>query len=368
MSFKHLTELSIIPTKNIVKQRLHGDLEVSSFAEILGRIGPNSRGDPIRKDDSINKADKGIQVFILIQIFNQYVVPPRHRQLAPSAFVRVSPRCLGAMIFTERQPERYEVSKDTAFAIMNHFYSQGGNFIDTANAYQFGQSEEWVGERMAARKNRDEIVLATNSSPATWELIRTRFNASEVKKVYGVLREDFRRPKDSKREGNIILSRNLIPLSEYDKNVSWELEKLTSKKGVLLLYVALAYVMHKTPYIFLMVGGRTVDPIAGSIDALSVSLSKEETDEIETSYEFDLGFPHVFISGTLFINEAPRGGYRPDDVFLTKPLGSFDWSNLRSRSRLRKRSNKGPLERARKVEQKLFPSSHQSVTGKRVLG
>lgn len=42
-----------------------------------------------------------------------------------------------------------------------YFYSQGGNFIDTANGYQAGESEEWIGEWMEARGVREEIVLAT---------------------------------------------------------------------------------------------------------------------------------------------------------------------------------------------------------------
>lgn len=32
-----------------------------------------------------------------------------------------------------------------------------GNFIDTANNYQFEESEKWIGEWMKKRGNRDEI-------------------------------------------------------------------------------------------------------------------------------------------------------------------------------------------------------------------
>lgn len=51
--------------------------------------------------------------------------------------------------------------KKTTLEILDYFRSQGGNFIDTANGYQNNQSEEWIGEWMAERKCRDEIVLAT---------------------------------------------------------------------------------------------------------------------------------------------------------------------------------------------------------------
>lgn len=36
--------------------------------------------------------------------------------------------------------------KDTAFEILDYFYDQGGNFIDTANNYQNEESEQWLGE------------------------------------------------------------------------------------------------------------------------------------------------------------------------------------------------------------------------------
>lgn len=61
----------------------------------------------------------------------------RYRQLAPTASVRVSPLCLGAMTFGTAGKERYgECSKESSFEILDYFASQGGNFIDTANAYR----------------------------------------------------------------------------------------------------------------------------------------------------------------------------------------------------------------------------------------
>jgi aryl-alcohol dehydrogenase-like predicted oxidoreductase len=36
-----------------------------------------------------------------------------------------------------------------------------GNFIDTAVNYQIGESEQWIGEWMAERGVRDEMVIAT---------------------------------------------------------------------------------------------------------------------------------------------------------------------------------------------------------------
>lgn len=91
----------------------------------------------------------------------------RHRQLAPTANVRVSPVCLGTMSFGEADKARMgECTKETAFAILDEFYGLGGNFVDTACGYQAQQSERWLGEWFAARGNRDEFVVATKySSP-----------------------------------------------------------------------------------------------------------------------------------------------------------------------------------------------------------
>ncbi|KAI9865338.1 MAG: hypothetical protein M1824_003492 [Vezdaea acicularis] len=86
----------------------------------------------------------------------------RHRILSPTASVRVSPLCLGAMNFGDAWKQFMgECNKKTSFEVLDYFYEQGGNFIDTANNYQSEESETWVGEWMAERGVRDEMVLAT---------------------------------------------------------------------------------------------------------------------------------------------------------------------------------------------------------------
>ncbi|KAL6803135.1 NADP-dependent oxidoreductase domain-containing protein [Trichoderma sp. SZMC 28013] len=93
-----------------------------------------------------------------------------HRQLAPSAAVKVSPLCLGGMGFgTAWEDSMGSCDKKTSFELMDYFYSQGGTFIDTAGNYQNGESEEIIGEWMAARGNREEIIVATKYTSA-WRL------------------------------------------------------------------------------------------------------------------------------------------------------------------------------------------------------
>lgn len=45
--------------------------------------------------------------------------------------------------------------------MLDYFYEQGGNFIDTAVNYQLGESEQWLGEWMEDRGRRDEMIIAT---------------------------------------------------------------------------------------------------------------------------------------------------------------------------------------------------------------
>lgn len=57
----------------------------------------------------------------------------RHRVLAPTAAIHVSPICLGAMNFGNAwKGIMGECSKETAFEMLDYFYEQGGNFIDTS--------------------------------------------------------------------------------------------------------------------------------------------------------------------------------------------------------------------------------------------
>ena len=91
--------------------------------------------------------------------------------------------------------------------------------------------------------------------------------------------------------------RMMGPPSERDRKVSAVLEKLAGEKGTLITSVALAYVMHKAPYVFPVIGGRKVEHLKGNIEALRVELTEEEIKEIEEAVPFDPGFPLGFMFG-----------------------------------------------------------------------
>ena len=71
----------------------------------------------------------------------------------------VSPLCLGTMTFGTDWG--WGTAEDTSRAIFNHYVDAGGNFIDTADMYVGGKSEEMLGRFIAERALRDKIVLAT---------------------------------------------------------------------------------------------------------------------------------------------------------------------------------------------------------------
>jgi aryl-alcohol dehydrogenase-like predicted oxidoreductase len=70
--------------------------------------------------------------------------------------VQVSPLCLGAMMFGGWG----ESDHDTAIRIIDRALDEGINFIDTADVYSRGESEQIVGKALAGGR-REHVVLAT---------------------------------------------------------------------------------------------------------------------------------------------------------------------------------------------------------------
>ncbi|KAI9713559.1 MAG: hypothetical protein M1820_000941 [Bogoriella megaspora] len=351
-----------------------------------------------------------------------------HRILSPSAAVRVSPLCLGAMNFGDAWKQMMgECDKETSFKIMDKFYDAGGNFIDTANNYQNEESEEWVGEWMKSRGVRDEIVLATKyttdlkmgkggmksnytgnhakslhiSVEASLKKLQTDYidilyvhwwdhttsvpevmrslnqlvlsgkvlylgisdtpawivsKANEYARAHGMAPfvvyqglwsasvRDFEREilpmceaeqmgiapwgalgrgnykTEAQREATKGEGRNMGGPSETDLKVSKALEPIANRKKSTIISVALAYIMHKYPYCYPIVGGRKVEHLEGNIEALSLELSEDDIKEIESAYPFEPGFPHGF----LFRGVPWSSNLTGKDVFLTKVAAHID--------------------------------------------
>jgi aryl-alcohol dehydrogenase-like predicted oxidoreductase len=81
----------------------------------------------------------------------------RYRMFGERTGLRVSELALGAGTFGTRWG--YGAEPEEARRIFDCFAEAGGNFVDCADAYQFGQAETLLGQFVAA--DRDHFVLAT---------------------------------------------------------------------------------------------------------------------------------------------------------------------------------------------------------------
>ena len=106
--------------------------------------------------------------------------------------LRVSPLCLGTMTFGTEWGWGSE--EDTSRAIFNRYIDAGGNFIDTADGYTLGKSEEMVGKFVSERGLRDQVVIATKF---TFNAARGNPNAggNGRKNIYRALEASLRRLK-----------------------------------------------------------------------------------------------------------------------------------------------------------------------------
>ncbi len=129
-----------------------------------------------------------------------------HYRILGRTGVKVTPLCLGTMNFGGRSDEAQ------AGAILDAYTALGGNFIDTANVYNDGRSEEIIGRWMKQTSKRDEIVLSTkvhgrrsphinDAGNHRWHIVREvekslkRLNTERID-VYHIHRPDADTPID----------------------------------------------------------------------------------------------------------------------------------------------------------------------------
>ena len=312
--------------------------------------------------------------------------------------------------------------------MLDYFFENGGNFIDTANNYQNEETEKWLGEWMQSRNNRDQIVLATKFTtayPSQSVNIKTNYAGNHSKSLRVSLEASLKKlqtdyidllylhwwdfttsiPEIMQSLHHLVASgkvlylgisdtpawivskaneyarqqgltqfsvyqgywsaavrdfeRDIIPMCESEgmalapwgslgrgafmspeeyekkedgrklgqsenvKKVSAVLDKLAKDKGTLITSVALAYVRHKSPYVFPIVGGRKIEHLKSNIEALSIELSDEEIDEIEGAAPFEHGFPLNFL---FEYGGGPKFNTRmgPGDMFFVKSAGHLD--------------------------------------------
>jgi len=83
--------------------------------------------------------------------------------------------------------------------------------------------------------------------------------------------------------------------------------------------------MHKTHHVFPTIGGRKVEHLYANIEALEISLSKEQIAYLESILPFDVGFPNNLIVSRCVLFTLMKGlsvlvqGDDSSDCFLFAP-------------------------------------------------
>jgi aryl-alcohol dehydrogenase-like predicted oxidoreductase len=104
-----------------------------------------------------------------------------YRTLGRSGLV-VSPLALGTMTFGTA---RWGTDDHNPQAIFNAYVDAGGNFLDTADVYAGGRSEQLLGRFIAERNLRDQVVVATKAGFAAGSGVHTGGNGA--KHLYSAL-------------------------------------------------------------------------------------------------------------------------------------------------------------------------------------
>lgn len=102
--------------------------------------------------------------------FNAYQLPEgriksltKYRLLGKTG-LRVSPLAYGAGSFGDAWGDAWSSGKAEAQTIFHRYIDAGGNFFDTANAYQNGESEIWLGDFIKQAANRDRLIISTKGT------------------------------------------------------------------------------------------------------------------------------------------------------------------------------------------------------------
>lgn len=96
--------------------------------------------------------------------------------------IEVSRFCLGCMGFGEVRENalhKWTLGPDDTRAIIKQTLDAGINFFDTAMAYSFGTSEEYVGQALRELAPRDQWVIATKYSPRPAAMIDPAVSGAE---------------------------------------------------------------------------------------------------------------------------------------------------------------------------------------------
>ncbi|KAJ7683567.1 NADP-dependent oxidoreductase domain-containing protein [Mycena rosella] len=362
-----------------------------------------------------------------------------YRTFSPLAGIHVSPLQLGAGSIGDKWAAlgMGAMDKESSFKLLDAYFDNGGNFIDTANHYQDESSESFIGEWAKKRNIRDQLVIATKYSfnfkarnpdiakqvsyvgnnlksmnisvEASLKKLRTTYidilyvhwwdwdtGVEEVmnglhnlvvqgKVLYlgisdtpaWIVAQANQYARDHGKSPFVVyqgswnvmdraFEREIIPMArahglalapwnvlaggqfrtdadeerrrttgengrtvfnpewertEDEKKMSRALEKVADEIGTKsITAVAIAYVMQKVPYCFPIIGGRKVEHLMSNLEALDVSLSKEQIAFLESVIPFDPGFPSKMIGDGTQINQLLGSAAHFQKLALLEPL------------------------------------------------
>ena len=213
--------------------------------------------------------------------------------------IKVSSYGLGAMMFGGWG------NRDHAESIrIIHAALDGGiNFVDTADVYSAGESEEIVGQALQGR--RDEVVLATKAHSPMGQDVNMRGNSRRwiVREVENSLRRLRTNYVDLYLAGGWLTGRirestgvdmtkgraQRIP-QRFDPSLPGNVAKLAAVEdlvkvaadtGVSLIHMALAFVVGHPAVTSAIIGPRTMDQLTDLLAGASVTLDDDVLDRID---------------------------------------------------------------------------------------
>jgi len=160
---------------------------------------------------------------------------------------------------------------------------------------------------------RDIIPLARSEglALAPWGVLaggKIRTNAEEARR------------KESGEKGRTVFSSEWERTPEQKKvcDVLEEIAKEVGSKGITA--VAIAYHLHKVPYVFPIIGGRKVEQLHENIAALDIALTPEHIERIEKAAPFEPGFPNKLIGDGTTENALLKLNGHIDRVTPSQPV------------------------------------------------
>jgi len=154
---------------------------------------------------------------------------------------------------------------------------------------------------------RDIIPMARSEglALAPWGVLgggKIRTNAEEARR------------RESGEKGRMVYNTNWERTPE-EKKVCDMLEEMAKEVGTeSITAVAIAYHLHKLPYVFPIIGGRKVEQLQENIVALDISLTSEQVERIENASPFNPGFPNNMIGDGTSDNFILRSAGHSDRV------------------------------------------------------